>query len=356
MLPIHMVQTEEQFKAIEDNYCYLIGSNGIFLRKRNMVFECTHELSSSNEDKKQVAGLLKIEPHAKLLIPRFTAPFIKEVVDFFYWCYEEHKSEGFVYLYYNQTNEKNPYLVIPAEQTVTGASVAYGEMPDPPEGYTVIGTMHSHGSMGASHSGTDHNDQSELDGIHITVGKLDSNSPDFDIKLYILGTAYTVKEENILPLSRKVQRRFPEGWKLTVKKRVYATPEPGFSTWGGNYTRSGYPMGSTLVSNENIRRTVQGFLTRLQSKDTNTITHYSSASDGIKLVATKLDIQIENWQNNKVIGTIARSAFNKKSDAEQMAWFMDKIQSKEKPDVFNPIKSAQRHLGFGGDDWASFGD
>lgn len=42
------------------------------------------------------------------------------------------------------------------------------------EGFRIIGTIHSHGNMNAFHSGTDDNDEYNFDGLHITIGKVNS--------------------------------------------------------------------------------------------------------------------------------------------------------------------------------------
>ena len=35
----HFVETQEQLDKIKDKYCYLVGANGVFLKKVNPIFK-----------------------------------------------------------------------------------------------------------------------------------------------------------------------------------------------------------------------------------------------------------------------------------------------------------------------------
>jgi hypothetical protein len=62
------------------------------------------------------------------------------------------------------------------EQKVSGANADYEDLMDdhPGEPYEYAGDIHSHASMGASHSGVDDADElGRLPGWHITIGHLD---------------------------------------------------------------------------------------------------------------------------------------------------------------------------------------
>ena len=50
----------------------------------------------------------------------------------------------------------------------------------------MAGTIHSHAAMSAFHSGTDDHDEQFFDGVHITIGKLDS-VPEYSCSLVVHG-------------------------------------------------------------------------------------------------------------------------------------------------------------------------
>jgi len=110
-------------------------------------------------------------------VPKIPASVIDEVLNFFRSVYNEHDSEAAVLLWYNN-KQKKWYVEVP-EQTVSGASVDYKR--DEQESiklqsrnFFIVGTIHSHCNMDAFHSGTDDDDEFSFDGIHITIGHINS--------------------------------------------------------------------------------------------------------------------------------------------------------------------------------------
>lgn len=56
----------------------------------------------------------------------------------------------------------------------------------------IVGSMHSHPQMGAFASGTDHHDQEEFDGLHITQAWRGKSKTDYYAELQAQGVAYTL--------------------------------------------------------------------------------------------------------------------------------------------------------------------
>ena len=325
LFPIHIVENEEQFKQITDDYCYMLGSNGFFVKKKNVAFNALQPYFSKDKDAKEVHGLYKIEAVTTILLPNMTSKFVKTFLDFFRYCYNEHKAEGFLYLYFNPDTKK--YDVKPAEQEVSGAHIEYGEMPDPEPGFKPVGTMHSHGNMGAFHSSTDHNDQTEFDGIHITVGKIDTAAPEFDIKLYVTGQSFKVKPEHILPKMHVPKLDFPEEWKTSVKKKTYPAK---VYTYPASSKVCSTGAGKTSVSEDSIKATARAFVENIAKASGVGFSSYDSETK----VTLRYDIQtanvgIEAWG---VIGNgspkvyIGVGQFNNMSKESRISWVVDKIK------------------------------
>lgn len=61
----------------------------------------------------------------------------------------------------------------------------------PPKAYVYIGSVHTHCNTSAFQSGTDHNDEKDDKGLHITLGRMnDKKRFDMDVRLTYLGDAF----------------------------------------------------------------------------------------------------------------------------------------------------------------------
>lgn len=159
MFPVHIKVKKAEEPATD--VFYIIARNGTFLRKKNDWIDAVVPV-------KQIAVLEKQEIYAYVSLPPLSATVFAQALAFFRAIYQQWCTESAVLLHYS--TEKGWALTVP-EQEVTSALVDY-KMDERLEGYRCVGTMHSHASMSAFHSGTDQHDEAEWDGIHITIGSL----------------------------------------------------------------------------------------------------------------------------------------------------------------------------------------
>ena len=164
----------------KDEICYIIGKSGIFLKKKVGLIESIAPV-------KEISILEDIPPEAKINIPKIQGDDFAKIIDFFDTVYEAYSSEAIVLVFYNIDQEA--YKFECPEQEVNSASLHYETM-TLTGGYNLIGTIHSHGSMGAFHSGTDDHDEKNFDGIHITIGK--ANSDKFEISCSVVANGTRV--------------------------------------------------------------------------------------------------------------------------------------------------------------------
>ncbi len=122
--------------------------------------------------------------------PRISQEQWNEMLAFFRWTYDEHKSEAQVRLFVH------PALgwKIWAFPQKGGTSMTTNEVDNEdsklqraaiPEGYIPFGTVHHHCGIGAFQSGTDQMDENTVDGLHITIGKLGDAQYDIHCRLYL---------------------------------------------------------------------------------------------------------------------------------------------------------------------------
>jgi hypothetical protein len=188
----------------------------------------------------------------------YSGPFIDpklwhQVMSFFRWTYETYKSESQVRLFIDPVASAWVAWAAPQESG-TGmtaheidsedAKKQRAELPNAAK-LVLFGTVHHHCSAGAFQSGTDETNEKSQDGLHITVGKIDSGEHDIHSRLYISGVKFDpdlslvwdIGEEirSLIPqelhhkvavhqMTRKVEEEFPAMWRenMIERKKVSA--------------------------------------------------------------------------------------------------------------------------------------
>jgi PRTRC genetic system protein A len=155
-----------------DDLFYIIGKGGVFMRKKLNLVDCLVPV-------KAISFLKPVEPFINLNIPKIPEKIISTTAAFFKSVYNEYKSEAVVLLYLNRKTQQFSIYIPP--QKVTAASLKYTRNASFSD-RTYVGSIHSHASMSAFHSGTDTADEeTSSDGIHITFGDLDSNNFEYSV-------------------------------------------------------------------------------------------------------------------------------------------------------------------------------
>jgi hypothetical protein len=138
---------------------------------------------------KEIKSLSVVAPEAELRLPPLDAIVFAKAVVFFEQVFKKHGTEAAVLLHHSP--ELGWELTVP-KQRVSKAAVHY-DMEERIPGYRCVGTMHSHGSMGASHSSVDTRDEADFDGVHVTIGGLNSfPSFEMDAELTVRSFRFTL--------------------------------------------------------------------------------------------------------------------------------------------------------------------
>ena len=168
MFPIYV--NNENFKEPKDDIYYLIGKNGIFLKRKLPLIESLVEVNGPS-------FLENVISYSKLLTTKIPDEIFRKVLKFFREVYSLYHSESVVLLFYNE--KKKSFRVGVPFQKVSSASCHAVKMGSPRK-YVTVGSIHSHPSFGAFHSGVDDSDELyAFDGIHITIGNV--NDEEFSI-------------------------------------------------------------------------------------------------------------------------------------------------------------------------------
>ena len=216
MFPIYVC--DDQFQMPDDPICYIIAKNGVFIKKSTGIVNSLTKV-------KQISFLEELTQTASIDIPKIPSKLVGHVIGFFRDVYDEYKSEAAVLLYYNQENKQ--FRIHAPKQTVSAASVNYKpENENGPEGYVLLGTIHSHANMSAFHSGTDVHDEEDFDGLHITFGRMANQNIDMCSSIAINGHRVPIPPDKYLDGIKKVEtKRTPTATATPAKTKDDGTVE-----------------------------------------------------------------------------------------------------------------------------------
>jgi len=238
-----------------DEFCYVLGANGLHERLSNDVYEGI--VPSSN------CPQLSRQPRVvRSRLPRVSAETVELIVGFFKQVWREFRSEAIVLLYYSP-NEETYMILVPHQEVDVWEKDNYGwfhvdlkyETPNTPcellqRGYRLVGSVHSHGSFWAGHSSVDNKDEAHRNGLHITIGRVNHEEPEFSCSFMVQKTRQILKTDDVIdgyekprqPRTHWIKRvkkgpsRWAQTWGLSKKDRDDEEDKGG----NGEYSNSGY--------------------------------------------------------------------------------------------------------------------
>lgn len=171
-----------------------------------------------------------VEESAIYTMPLIPHILIDKLDQFFRLVDAQHGTESIVMLTYD-LDKQGPegWGILVPDQSNTSVHCNY----DPhsiaeikPDNVMIVGSVHSHPGMSAYASGTDHKDQADFDGIHITFGwqkTVNNNATQYYIEMQMAGTAYKLDpsivfedyyvektpDPDVVEWSTKVKKAFP---------------------------------------------------------------------------------------------------------------------------------------------------
>lgn len=164
---------------------------------------------------------------AEYNMPPIPRVIIDKLDEFFRLVHAQHGTESIVILTYDTTKEGSEgWGVLVPDQENTSVHCKYdadsiAEMK--PDHLMIVGSVHSHPEMSAYASGTDHADQADFDGVHITYGwqkTVNGGATQYHIELQIGGDNYKLNPEDVFEYYSHAKDPDPEviEWSSKVKK------------------------------------------------------------------------------------------------------------------------------------------
>lgn len=198
---------------------FLVARNGCFLVRRLMVAgQLFLEAVLRTGDGYRGAGIEEFTGEGvRLCAPKIPRRQLLEVEEFFRAVHCQFGgAEAIVFLYFCPA--RGQWMFAAPEQTVSGGHLDWESPGPPPAGWYLAGSFHSHGSMGAFHSGTDQRDEVDWDGIHVTVGQIQRSEPEYAASIMIGGHREKVAIADLMELPPSVN--FPAAWLGQVSRYV----------------------------------------------------------------------------------------------------------------------------------------
>lgn len=200
-----------------DSMFYMLTANGLFTC-RNHEWFTSSALAKSGPDE-----LAEHKPFIQLRYPKLSQAKFEQVVGLFDWAEIKH-GEAAVLLIHNKETGQVDVLV--PEQECSWGSVNY-TVPVLPDGWRLMGDIHSHVRMPAYSSYTDKDDEEHRPGLHLVVGKIDLEPPDFHAEVVADGQRFKIDSIKQVVEGYAKRADFPKEWKQKLKIKKWT------STWTG---------------------------------------------------------------------------------------------------------------------------
>jgi hypothetical protein len=171
--------------------------------------------------------LASFKEEAHYTMPAIPHVIVDKLDEFFRLIHAKHGSESIVLLTYDTTKEgPEGWGILVPEQTNTATHCKYDpdSIVDLKEDHImIVGSVHSHPEMPAYASGTDHEDQADFDGLHITYGwqkSVANGATQYHLELQMGGTSYTLTAKDVFEDFILQKEPDPEvvAWSEKVKK------------------------------------------------------------------------------------------------------------------------------------------
>ena len=185
-------------------------------------------------DDEDIYDFTPIRETAVYNLPAIPRDIVDKLDEFFRLVDAQHGTESIVILTFDPNYEDSRgWGVLVPDQTNTSVHCKYEAdsiVDQKPDHVMIVGSVHSHPGMAAYASGTDHADQADFDGIHITYGwqkSVNNGATQYHIEMQIGGSSWTLKPEDVFENFTLQKDPDPEVIEWTSKVKKVSPPTGG---------------------------------------------------------------------------------------------------------------------------------
>lgn len=202
--------------------------------------------------------LTSMKESAYWSLPAIPIEMVTELENFFRAAHKKHGSEAIVMLTYDpayadeENKEEGWGFLVPDQENNAGHCHYEWDsvMQEKPPHVDIVGSMHSHPGMSAFASHTDAEDQLDWDGLHITIGWMNSKNngaAEWHIEYQLNNRRFEFKPSDVFEIEGdKLEWDDPKGYLDKIKKKSYAPKATGgLTTLSGRSTSPTTGAGGT---------------------------------------------------------------------------------------------------------------
>jgi Prokaryotic homologs of the JAB domain len=231
LTPIY-TKTDEAMEWPQDRAFYLLSREGLFLCRNHQFF------SSCVPADRWPSELAGQRPFLRLDYPRLPQSLVEQVIGFFDIIGERFASEAAVLVTWNRQT-KAIEVIVPEQIGTVGLSCRgepypidlHYEIPTLPAHLMLIGDIHSHVDGPAFASWTDKVDEAYRPGLHLVVGRILNEPPEFHCAVVADGSRFRVKELGLVMEGYRQRRQceVPPDWIARVKVECWSSATRQFN-------------------------------------------------------------------------------------------------------------------------------
>jgi hypothetical protein len=214
---------------------FLVSSTGLFICRGNEFFDsCAPARSWPCE---------LAEHHSSLVLrhPKIPQRQFEEIIGFFSAIADQHGAEAGALLVWHKIR-KEVEVLVPEQLATVGESwsgkrypigLHYNRPTDLGPDRIIIADLHSHVFESAYSSYQDRYDEEYLAGLHIVIGRLDFEPPQFHAEFVVDGTRFKVESKQVVEGYEARSQDFPADWanRVSVKLADYGNSFTNANGW-----------------------------------------------------------------------------------------------------------------------------
>jgi len=241
--PIYL-KTQPRMAWPDDTFFYVMTGDGLFVCRNHRFFR------SCVPAPRWPSALARQETFLKVAYPKMPRAMIERIVGFFSAVAERHNSEAGVLLAWDEPAQRL-HVVVP-DQVATVSRNWYGDVfpiglkyewpTELPNGWVIVGDVHSHVDHWPNPSYIDDLDETHRAGVHVVVGRIRSEPPEFHIEAVVDGQRFTLRPDQIMDDYRRRRDKVPRAWLEKVRIKTYGyqqDDDSGPSTTATKQARDG---------------------------------------------------------------------------------------------------------------------
>ncbi len=197
-----------------DSEFYWMTGSGLYICRNHRFFQTDAPAT------RMPKALAQHAPACRIRFPRLPAAVLEYAVGFVSRIYRLHGSESIVLFLWDTQARRYRLLVPPQQPTVSESAggyrsaldVAYSVPGVLPEHCLLAGDLHGHADLSAHPSQTDRSDETYRDGMHIIVGRIEDEPPQFHAELSVDGYRFPLDANELTAAYRQRRTAIPQTW------------------------------------------------------------------------------------------------------------------------------------------------